>query len=178
MTQDTNQHADPTPIPNPIDQIIANIATAMHEWSEKQVTDLKKKVFDRLDKHQEEVLLKLMGFDNRWGSSWNIDHCNGRNGNSPIGDFLKDTQEEAIKEWLSQIKMPAMSPKFKKNIEKDLRATYEQHFRQRSYEIARAKANEDLDDMLEHVLKPTILDQYLRMQALVAPPTPLTPTTT
>lgn len=34
------------------------------------------------------VLLKMMGFENNFG--WSIDHCNGRSGNSAVGDVLKD----------------------------------------------------------------------------------------
>lgn len=43
------------------------------------------------------VLLKMIGFNNHWSSGWEIDHCNGRSGNSEIGDLAKkEFREMAI----------------------------------------------------------------------------------
>ena len=55
-----------------------------------------------LDARREELVAKLMGFDRRWGSDWEVDHCNGRAGESAAGDFLRSLAVEGVKEWLSE----------------------------------------------------------------------------
>ena len=162
----------PKPAISPIDKLIADISTAMHEWSEEQVTSIRKKVHARLDQHRDEVLMKLMGFTQEsFTGHWEIDHCNGRSGNSPIGEFLATSQKQAIEEWLTQITMPTMTPKFKKEVESDLRKVYQDAIRREVWDCAKSRAKQDLDELLEHALSPTLLQQFLQMQKLIEPPT-------
>ena len=70
-----------------------------------------KQVVEKLHKSMEdnatEVLLKLLGFDNKWGG-WQIDHCNGRAGNSEVGVTLKSLFSEVTKNFVLQFKEESM----------------------------------------------------------------------
>ena len=154
---------------SPVDALIADISIAMNEWSTEQAATIKQKVHARLDKHRDEVLMKLMGFStDHWGK-WEIDHCNGRSGGSPIGDFLKESQDQIIREWLGRIKMPTMTPAFKKAIEKELLDSYKNEIRRQVYSMAREKAEKDLKQLLDTTLEPTQLGAFLKMQSLITP---------
>lgn len=158
------------PIESPVNAVITGISTAMHAWSAEQVKTIQAKVHRRLDKHADEVLMKLMGFNRDYsGGSWNIDHCNGRAGNSNISVFLKESQATAVKEWLSQIKLPEMSPKFKKNIEKEMQSSYESEVRTIVYSKTRAKANADIEELLNTVLPATLVESHLQAQEMLYP---------
>ena len=158
-------------VTSPLDKVIADISTAMHEWSIEQAKTITDKVHRRLDQHRDEVLMKLMGFDKSYGGGWAIDHCNGRNGNSVISDFLKDSQREAVQEWLSQITLPTMTPAFKAKIQKELQRTYENEVSSHTYSMAKAKAHKDINDFMATVFPATLVEKHLQMQALLTPTT-------
>lgn len=56
-------------------------------------------VFDKMNKGATEIMLKLLGFDKDYHGSWKIDHCNGRSGNSVIGDFMASSCRMAVEKW-------------------------------------------------------------------------------
>ena len=156
---------------NPVDTLLDQIAEAMESWAIEQRKHLAQNVHMCLNKSRDEILLKLLGFDkDSWAAdTWKIDHCNGRAGNSPIGDFLKETQDAAIREWLSQIPLPKMSETFKKKITKELQCNYESECSRRLYSTARSKAEKDLKEVLDEVLKPTLLEKMGKTHALINP---------
>jgi len=156
---------------SPVDKVIASIAVAMHDWADQQQENLVNDIHKRLNEQRDAVLMKLMGFIKpSWGGTWEIDHCNGRNGQSVVGDFYKDLQHEAIKEWLKEIPLPTMSPAFKEAIAKDLQSTYEREVRSNVFKMARQYADESLNDVITEVLTPKRLEMYMKAQALINPP--------
>lgn len=157
-------------VTSPLDKVIHEISTAMHAWSEEQTKVIAAKVHQRLDQHRDEVLMKLMGFEkDSWDRGWKIDHCNGRNGNSVISDFLKESQMAAVKEWLSQIEMPVMAVAFKTRIQKEMKQTYEQEISRRTYSMAQEKAAQDIKSFMDTVFPTNLVDKHLQMQALLTP---------
>lgn len=161
---------------NPVDQIIAEMATAMHQWQQDRLKDIKQQVYLRLDAHRDEVLRKLMGFNRSHDGRWEIDHCNGRGGESAISDWLKTSQKAAIDEWLKATELPQMTAKFKADTEKSLRSSYEGEIRTLSYSMGRAKAQKDMKDLMDKVFTTTLVDRHLQMQDLLTPkPTTETP---
>ena len=159
-------------VTSPLDKVIAEISTAMHAWSIEQAKTIADKVHKRLDQHRDEVLMKLMGFNKgSFDRGWEIDHCNGRNGNSVISDFLKESQAAAVKEWLSQIELPTMSSAFKTRIQKEMKQRYESQITQLTYEMARTKAQKDIEEFMATVFPATLVDKHLQMQALLTPTT-------
>jgi hypothetical protein len=157
---------------SPVDQILDDIAEAMEAWAIDQRANIARNVTERLNVHRDKVLMQLLGFEkDSWaGDQWKIDHCNGRAGNSPIGDFLKTAQEAAIKEWLTQIPLPTMTPKMKANFSKELRYEYTQTISYRLRDMAHTQAERDLAELLKEVLSPTLLQKMQRTHALIAAP--------
>ena len=154
---------------SPVDKVIDKIAVAMHEWSDEQVESIGIEVRIRLNRHRDEILMKLMGFDRNYDGRWNVDHCNGRAGDSNISDYLKEKQGEIVKEWLSEIKLPVMTSAFKQRIATELQNTYERAIQDSVYTMARDKASKDLQELLDSTLTPTLYNKYQQAQALLTP---------
>lgn len=72
-----------------------------------QADKIAKQVLDELIRAMKddakEVLLKVLGFNDHWGK-WELDHCNGRNGNSVIGAELSTTFNQLAKEFVTEYK--------------------------------------------------------------------------
>ena len=66
-------------------------------WFIQRRRTLTEDINRRLDKHQDEIIVKLLGFRPEYGR-FEIDHCNGRSGQSVAGDFFAQTQKQAIDE--------------------------------------------------------------------------------
>lgn len=62
---------------------------------------IEREVKRRLDARTNEVVGKLLGFDSQWGE-WRVDHCNGRAGESAVGNWLREKAGKAVSEWLSE----------------------------------------------------------------------------
>ena len=93
---------------NVIDDAIPIIAEAVAEWKIRNSEEvLKRRVHALLDESSNEVVMKLLGFKESWGK-WELDHCNGRSGNSPAGEYLKNAQQGAIAEWLKTAALPKL----------------------------------------------------------------------
>ena len=66
------------------------------EWKAIILADgaVEKDVEDRLEQQFDGLIAKILGFDNRWGR-WELDHTNGRAGNSFIGAEIRERAEAA-----------------------------------------------------------------------------------
>lgn len=86
----------------PVDEVFSLIAKATKEWQDKNKGDeITKAVFKRLDSSRDEVIAKLLGFDFRW-NKWELDHCNGRSGNSFIGKLFSEGIEKQVRDWVNK----------------------------------------------------------------------------
>lgn len=157
-----------TPI-NPIDSLLVTIATAVESWKVAQdPEELKKTIFNKLDSKRDEVMLKLLGFNDSWGK-WEVDHCNGRSGESSIGDFLKTTQQKAIKEWLETTFPLTISPKTLTSLQNRVQKEYEHYIEQGLRSAVRDKADKDLENLLRKVLESNQLANYIKAMQLINP---------
>ena len=163
-----------TDVVSPVDKVLNDIAKAMEIWAVEQRATIGQKVTQRLDKHRDDILMTLMGFEkDSWASNvWKIDHCNGRAGESAISDFLKTSQAAVVEEWMSQIKLPTMTAAFKARMTEQLQAEYEREIGNKVWQIAKNRANEDLEALLKVVLKPTLLEKIKQTYSLINLPTP------
>jgi hypothetical protein len=153
-----------------MDKALSSIVSAMATWEKQNdPKTLKARVHKLLDQNAEVLLKKLLGFDNKWSGDWELDHCNGRNGESAAGDYIKKHQLEAIKEWLGQITLPEMTPAFKKKIEKDLQHAYEQEIQNGVYARVRAQADKDLNALVTQVVSSRTFEKYQQTLALLTP---------
>lgn len=153
------------PIKKPLDQVIGFVMAAVSHWRKENTEEaIHKKVIDLLDKRSEEMVVKLLGFDLSWGE-WALDHCNGRSGNSAIGDYLRNTQAVAVKEFfdsldLKQIVTPAMKNRLIKAIQKDfeyklecaVRSALEAHTKQYVEKVIQdITTSDDLDGVIKTI---------------------------
>lgn len=155
---------------NPIDRYIPVIAEAVDAWKAKNTPEvIRERIFALLDKHSEEITLKLLGFDkDSWGrKEWKLDHCNGRSGNSAAGDYLMSTQSTVIKEWLSKVQLPKLTPKLKAQLEKDLQSNYEHRAKTDVYSVAARRAEQDMTALVAQVVCSNKADNYVKAMALI-----------
>ena len=78
---------------------------AIDEWIRVNVLEedaFKQRIKRELDKNQAQILMKLLGFNTNYGNTWELDHCNGRAGQSAAGDFIKSKMGEEVNKWLAE----------------------------------------------------------------------------
>jgi len=66
---------------------------------------LSKQAYNILSKEREQVIFKLLGFDNRWGKV-EVDHCNGRS--SIMTEQLERLAGPVIEDWIAKEIAPAL----------------------------------------------------------------------
>lgn len=110
----------------------------------------RRKIEDILDSHTEEAVAKLLGFDNKWGD-WEVDHTNGRQGESAAGDWLRKTAKEEVDKWLATQagELPDLSAAQKKA----LRAGYQNELEYHVKERLKARAKDHAEDVAEKLWK-------------------------
>lgn len=153
---------------NVIDSAIPVIAGAVAEWKSENTEEvLKKRVHDMLDKSSQEIIMKLLGFNDSWGR-WKLDHCNGRSGNSPAGDYIKSSQQTAVAEWLKTVAMPEISEALKKSLIKEASADYKATLQHKLREYVKQRANHDAALLLSDLIQSKQITNYLAAMQLVS----------
>lgn len=71
------------------------------QWIKENEENIEYKIIKMLDERCEKIVAKLMGFENPWGK-WEVDHCNGRAGESAAGDWLRQRAGESVRAWLDK----------------------------------------------------------------------------
>lgn len=157
---------------NPIDSRIPVIAQAVEEWkqqnSEKALADKTKRL---LDTHSEQVVMKLLGFNkDRWNdSNWELDHCNGRSGNSTAGVFLEKAQAETIKEWLSTVAMPKLSELATKKLQKSIKEDFQRYYERALNEWVHVEANKAAEDFFDKLVSESAINKHMQAMELISP---------
>lgn len=156
---------------NPVDGLLAAIACAVEEWKGKNTAEaIKKTVTDLLNKESEQITLRLLGFNDRYGK-WEVDHCNGRGGNSAAGDYLRTFQKTAIQEWFQSVAMPKITPALQKNLAKDLQKTYDEFLSRGVREEVIAQAGRDAKELVKQLTVSNQAENYLKVLTLLNPET-------
>lgn len=153
-----------------MEEVLPVINNAIAVWREKNTdTVIAKRVTDLLDAHSKEITMKLLGFDTHYGKDWELDHCNGRNGNSVAGDYLRHNQATAIRAWLSTCMedMKPMGVTAKARFNKQMQYEYEQEMHRNIKEIAAKQVNLDTTGLLATVASTSLLEKYLQTKALL-----------
>lgn len=114
---------------------------------------------DLLKKHGDGLMCRLLGLSDRWsGSRWEIDHCNGRAGESIAGQFIKQNAAAAAERWLStQIDtLPHLDPASVKR----LREEYTEELRRQVRDQLRAKVTDEaakiVNEIMANILGPGV----------------------
>lgn len=157
---------------NPLDSRIPVIAQAVEEWkqqnTEKSLADKTKKL---LDTHSEQIVMKLLGFEeDKWKeNAWELDHCNGRSGNSPAGDYLKQAQALTIKEWLANVKLPELSATKLKNLQAEFLNEYTYAYTRALRDLAQTKAKQDANVFFDQLVSQKAINKHMQAMALISP---------
>lgn len=152
---------------NPINDLLTTVLKSIDQWkednSEKVITQ---RVHALLDANAESIVLKLLGFEDRWGK-WELDRCSGRNGESAAGEFLRQAQHDAIQDWLKKVKLPELDKTLSSVMKKQLQADYKQYLRQYLFEYARKEADKTAKELIESLFSQSKVDGMLKLQQLI-----------
>lgn len=130
---------------------------AAQEWIKKTEPHIERHVHELLNAHVQEVVSKLLGFDNSYGEPWKLDHCNGRAGESAAGDWLRKRVGQAVYDWLDQQaqKLPSLPDKTAKS----LREQYSRSLENETHRLLHQKAMADAQAEIERVCTDWIVHQ-------------------
>ena len=123
---------------------------AAQKWVAEQHDVIEDTIKVMLDKRLDEIVGKMLGFDLRWGT-WEVDHCNGRAGESAAGDWLRQRAGLAVMDWLdkqakSLLPLPAKAAAA-------LRTSYQEQLEDELRRDLMQKARQDAKDLLNAGLK-------------------------
>ena len=150
-------------------EIVQLIDTAIDKWlAVNTPEEITKSVNSTLDKHKDEITLKLLGFDKSYGDRvWKLDHCNGRAGNSPAGDYLKETQSVVVKQWLDKVPLPELTPTQLSRLSIDFGDVYLRALKKSLTALVETKAKEDSQKLLDEIINTDSIENYLKTKALI-----------
>lgn len=108
-----------------------------------------------LARKREEIVVKLLGFDSRWGE-WDLDHCNGRSGDSAAGDYLRSRAGQAVKAWLDEQAgdLPELPKRAIDSLRREYLAAYESELGRALRQLAQSRAREDVQSVADRVVVP------------------------
>lgn len=73
---------------------------------------LTKEIIAQLNKERREIVVKLLGFSDRWGNL-EVDHCNGRDRESIVGKYLREQAQVAVQTWMDEHLLVALEKHIK-----------------------------------------------------------------
>jgi hypothetical protein len=125
------------------------VTDALKEWTEKKIKD---HVTAVIGNHIGSLIAKCFGMDMRWGNagSWEVDHCNGRDGNSIVGKHIKENCQAQVSAYLEKLgnNFPEPTPAMKAAFAKEYNAVLEARLRAQANELAAMEAKKLSDMML------------------------------
>lgn len=151
----------------PLDEVLPFITQAVANWKTKNTEEvIEERVTKQLDESCTEITMKLLGFNESWGK-WDLDHCNGRGGESAAGDYLRKVQQAAIQKWLETVQLPEIPPKLKAATVAEYTSEYQNALRQALYRLAMKQAEEDAQFLIGKLVTSDRLEDYLKTMKLL-----------
>lgn len=155
---------------NPIEVVFSRMVQAMDEWEREHTPEkMQKDVHALLNQSRDEIVRKLLGFNQSYGGKWELDHCNGRAGNSPAGEYLYNTLKPIINSWLGQVEMPTMTAQLRTKLESTMRQQFEDTLMRHAREAAQNEAHAVLKELRTELVKTDILAKFRATQQLIQP---------
>lgn len=121
------------------------------DWCESNGTEqaIRDRVHRMLDKGTQEIVCKLLGFEKDAWNGWRIDHCNGRSGNSAVGDYLREKVGNAVTAWIDQqAELPELPKTSLAEVRKAYLSMYNTALRRRLAALAADRAERKAIEML------------------------------
>ena len=162
---------DVTQLPNLAQMTASTIQEAYTEWMANNTPEkIKAQCTRTLDRSAEEILRKVLGFKKVWDNSWELDHCNGRSGNSVVGEYLKANQNAAVKAWLSQIPMPTLTKSMESSFARYAKEVFDRGVKQELTRLAEEYASEQAAKFFERIIQnqKAEFDQQLKLLELIS----------
>lgn len=112
------------PAPPPLQERLLEARESMHERffaaferaNEAFTPDsLATEISTMLTRERREIVLKLLGFDTRWGKL-EVDHCNGRDKDSIVGRYLRGQAEPIVAAWMEKELRPIFEAKARERL--------------------------------------------------------------
>lgn len=136
------------PVATPED-VLERAHAARAQWLAEHADGVELKVREMLDSRLESVVAQVMGFDNRWGH-WEIDHCNGRSGESLAADRIRTVAREDALRWVEAALGDVGEPP--DAIRKAAREEYRAYFERAMSEAIRTRADSDAQVYVERIV--------------------------
>ena len=155
-------------VKNPFEMAVSAMNAAVAKWeAENTPASLASQVSTKLDAHKHEIILKLLGFKTNYSNTWELDHCNGRSGNSAAGDYIASVQKEAVKTWLETTCMPVLSPNIKKKLAASMQAEFDSRVEYHMWSLIEAKAKEFATQYMQSLEASEFIDNFVKTNALL-----------
>lgn len=157
-------------IENPAHIVMAIVAKTIAEWKEQNPPEkIKEQTTKLLNSNAEEIVFNLLGFKkDDWGrKAFQLDHCNGRSGESAAGDYIRKHQQEAINAWLAQAPMPTLTPALKKEITAEAQHRYRQNFKEQFYRLVEDQAKQEANKAFREISGLLALDKHNKTVQLI-----------
>lgn len=156
---------------NPIDDLLPVISQAVADWQAKHTPkELTQRVNKLLNDSCEEIIFKLLGFNkDGWGGRWSLDHCNGRSGESAAGDYLRQVQADAIREWLAKIPMPTMSTKMLSDFKKQYQTEFNSRVQYQMRRLIEQEADKRAEQLFKELTQSNQVNDFIKVMQLISP---------
>lgn len=163
-----NEIVKPTIKKSVLDSVLPSINAAVANWKAANTPEkIAQTTTMLLDKNSKEIVMKLLGFNITYGNKWELDHCNGRSGNSPAGDYIKEKQSGIIKGWLEKVSMPTLTPAELKKIAVDFKDEYAYAFKKEIQALATEAARKDASEVMRSLTECKDVAAYLQAIRLI-----------
>lgn len=124
--------------------------------------ELARKVEAKIDNAWEKMAFKMLGFDNRWGREWEIDHCNGRH--SEMSSMLKAKAQKAVDEFLRRAGEALDKAPITPDIMAAMKKEYDEVFKYTLKKMVDARAQRNAEEFVNAKLA-KFIDQYVDPEA-------------
>ena len=125
-------------------------ASIAKEWGENAEQNIKEVVNNVLDGNLEDIVLIATGFEKShvYGNkrSWKVDHCNGRSGNSPITEIIKDAIGDRFRELAGRMEL---SDDQKNAIKKEMQNLYLSEYKSELAKLVKYNARQHAQQFLK-----------------------------
>lgn len=151
-------------------QYQAEVAHAMKVAAEEYIEanppeKVAKDTLKFLKKSAKDIQHTLLGFEvDRWGKGhFEVDHCNGRSGESAVGDYLREHKREAIKEWLDTAKLAPLDEGAIASMNREFQQVYRDYIQK----LVKAEAEALASRHLEELKSQDALQELYQMETLL-----------
>jgi hypothetical protein len=134
-----------------------------NEWAKTNLTEaaIIRRVLDSLEKQFDQLIPEILGFENR-GFGWELDHCNGRAGESVLGGMIRQSAQKAVDALQTDLENWKPKPAMMQAIRKEFAEVVQRHMREdthrRATVVAQQYVNDVVNKAIEHLNEPDSTD--------------------